>query len=92
MAGKSRSLSPGRRSRLRTKIQRAKLGSTRMFLPPIWRKKLECPMKVTPNSPRRASTGLRVTPVRAVRAECRTKVPNCLALRRIVIPNMGCAY
>src|ERR1035438_5012729 len=50
--------------------------------------KLECPMKVTPNSPRRASTGLRATPVRGVRAERRTKVPNCLALRRIVIPNM----
>ncbi len=28
------------------------------------------------------------SPVRGVRAECRTKVPNCLALRRIVIPNM----
>ena len=36
---------------LSTNSQRAKLGSMTTFCPPICRKKLECPMKVTPSSP-----------------------------------------
>ena len=49
-------------------------------------------MKVTPNSPRRASTGLWIRPVRGVMAEWRASLANCLAFRRIVMPNMECSY
>src|SRR5258708_36915441 len=53
------------------------------FCPPICRKKLECPMKVTPSSPFETSRGLWVLPVRGVTTECRTRRVNSPArLRR----------
>ena len=75
--------SPGRRSRLSRKSQWAKLGSITKFPPPNCKKKLECPMKVTPSCPRPARTGALVVPVRGVSAECFTMRPSCRALRRI---------
>src|ERR1700722_8603635 len=61
------------------KSKRAKLGSMVTFKPPICRKKLECPINVTPSSPLAASFGLCVSPVRGVTAEWRTRRVNCPA-------------
>ena len=49
-------------------------------------------MKVIPTSFFCAITGLWLTPVRGVSAECLTNFPNCLALRRIVILSMDYVY
>src|SRR5437899_11087106 len=53
------------------------------FCPPICKKKLECPMKVTPSSPFETSCGLWVLPVRGVTTEWRTRrVKSPARLRR----------
>jgi len=72
----------GRRSRFRTKSQRAKLGSIITLCPPSCTKKLECPMKVTPISPFETRRGMCVSPQSGVTAECRTRRPNCEARLR----------
>jgi len=83
IGGRSRRFTPGCRRRFSTKSQRAKLGSMTTFCPPICRKKLECPIKVTPSSPFEMSFGLWVSPVRGVTTECRTRRVNWPArLRR----------
>src|SRR5882724_2215256 len=83
MAGKSAMRRPGRRRRLSTKSQGAKLGSMTTFCPPICRKKLAWPMKVTPSSPLVTSCGLWVWPWRGVTADRRTRRPKFEArLRR----------
>src|SRR5262249_53903062 len=74
--------SPGRRKRFTTNNQLAKLGSTRMFLPAIWMKNPEWPMKVTPRSPLDVRTGLCQLPERRVKTEWRTILTSWRALRR----------